>query len=213
MRTIMVLNPKGGSGKSTLSTNIASYYASQGAGVALMDFDPQGSAADWVDARSVARAPVQLLRAWQGTTRIPRKADVVVMDVPAAVAGRELGQHLRRAETILVPVLASPMDIRAARGFLPALKEHARIQKKQARFAVVGNRVRENTLVFHELEHFLKKVRVPVLGYLRESMNYLRAAERGIGIFEMPSYQTQVDRVQWEPVLNWLKSKRSRGSG
>ena len=134
------------------------------------------------------------------------------MDVPAALSGRDLGNHLRRAETILVPVLPSPMDIRAARGFLPQLKDHARIRKKQTRFGVVGNRIRENTLVFHELEHFLKSIRVPVVGYLRDSMNYLRAAERGVGIFELPPYATQVDREQWQSLIRWLQSKRSRAA-
>ena len=210
MRGIMVLNPKGGSGKSTLSTNLASYYASQGANVALVDYDPQGSASEWAAARSAGRAPIRLIEGWRTTARPPRSVDVVVYDVPAALHGRELSNHLRRAETFVVPVLPSPIDMRAARHFLQSMKQNSRFAEKKARFAVVANRVREHTLVFHQLERFLKSLKVPTVAYLRDSMNYVRAAERGIGVFEMAPYATAIDRKQWAPLLAYLRSKRSR---
>ena len=119
MRHIMVLNPKGGCGKSTLATNLAAYYASGGSAVALADFDPQGSSTDWLAARPATAAPVVGLEAWEdGLKNLPRSVDVVVMDPPARVHGRELTDLVRRADTIIVPVLPSGIDIRASLRFI-----------------------------------------------------------------------------------------------
>ena len=210
MRHIMVLNAKGGSGKTTLATNLASYYASKGKQVMLADYDPQGSSLDWLKARSKGRPHIQGVAAWKGTPRPTRDTEIVIMDPPAAVHGRDLANLLRKAETILIPVLPSPIDMRAAAAFVETVKGSARVTKKQAKIALVANRVREYTNVYHELEAFLGKLKVPVVGHLRDSMNYLRAAERGLGIFELGPAATQVDREQWKTVIQWLNSKRSR---
>ena len=132
------------------------------------------------------------------------------MDVPSAVHGKELSNLVRRAETILVPVLPSPIDMRAATNFVEELKGLNRIARKDTRMALVANRTREYTRIYWELEEFLSHLRVPVLTHLRDSQNYIRAAERGLGIFEMAPYATAVDREQWQPILKWLRSKRSR---
>jgi len=210
MRHIMVLNAKGGSGKTTLATNLASYYASKGKQVMLADYDPQGSSLDWLKARSKGRPHIQGMAAWKGTLRPTRDTEIVIMDPPAAVHGRELANLLRKAETILIPVLPSPIDMRAAAAFVETIKGSARVTKKQAKIALVANRVREYTNIYHELEAFLGKLKVPVVGHLRDSMNYIRAAERGLGIFELGPAATQVDREQWKTVIQWLNSKRSQ---
>lgn len=210
MRHIMVLNAKGGSGKTTLATNLASYYASQGKQVMLADYDPQGSSLDWLKARSEGRPRIQGVAAWKGTLRPTRNTEIVIMDPPAAVHGRDLANLLRKAETILIPVLPSPIDMRAAAAFVETVKGSARVTKKQAKIALVANRVREYTNIHHELEAFLGKFKVPVVGHLRDSMNYIRAAERGLGIFELGPAATQTDREQWKTVIQWLNSKRSR---
>ena len=213
MRSIMVLNPKGGSGKSTIATNLASYYASQGQQVVLVDLDPQGSAVDWLETRPVGRAPIKGIAGYGKSPAKPgRNMDVVVYDAPAAVHGKDLTALIRRAETFIVPVLASPIDMRAAGRFVVELRKNSRVINKQAKYCVVANRVREYTRIYGELEEFLKKLRVPVITHLRDSMNYVRAAERGLGIFELAPYATNLDREQWQPLLKWLNSKRSRGS-
>jgi chromosome partitioning protein len=123
-----------------------------------------------------------------------------------------MNELVRRAETIIVPVLPSPIDINACTHFMGELKELGRVQRAQARLAVVGNRVRENTLVFEDLTAFLGKLKVPQLGALRQSTNYLRAYQRGLGIFELPEYLAWPDWEQWQPIASWLGSKRSRPS-
>ncbi len=210
MRQIMVLNAKGGSGKSTIATNLASYYAQQGSDVVLADLDAQRSALAWLAARGSGRPPIRGLDATTKGARAPRSADLVIFDTPAAVHGAELGRLLRRAETVLVPVLPSPMDMRAAAEFIDAMRRNRRIAGQQTRFAIVANRVRAHARVSGELDAFLRKLKVPVLTHMRDSMNYIRAAERGIGIHELPPYQSRIDREQWQPIVRWLRSKRSR---
>jgi chromosome partitioning protein len=211
MRSIMVLNAKGGSGKSTMATNLASYYANQGNKVALVDFDPQHSSLDWLKERPVGRPGITGMDGSTGSIRTPRNLDYIIYDTPAAVRGKELTALVRRAESIITPILPSPMDMRAATGFIREILNNGRISRKETRIALVANRCRENTNVYHQLEHFLKKIRkAPLLSVLRETQNYNRAAERGLGIFELPPYLISRDLEQWDPIIQWLNSRRSR---
>lgn len=210
MRSIMVLNSKGGSGKSTVSTNLASYYASEGNKVVLADFDPQASSLEWLAARSSGRKSILGVDASTGNFRVPRSVDYVIYDTPAAVHGKDLTALLRRAESIIIPVLPSPIDMRAATPFIQKVLDNGRVSRKECRVALIANRCRENTNVYHQLDHFLKKVRkAPFISVLRETQIYNKAAERGLGVFELPPYLTSKDRDQWEPIIKWLASKRS----
>ena len=211
MRSIMVLNSKGGSGKSTVSTNLASYYSSQGKKVILVDFDPQLSSIEWYQARPAGRSTIIAVDASEGNFRAPRNADYVIYDTPAAVHGKELSAYLRRAQSIIIPILPSPIDMRAATPFIQKVLDNGRIARKECRVALVANRCRENTNVYHQLDSFLRKVRkAPFISVLRESQNYNRAAERGLGIFELAPYLVRRDIDQWEPIIKWLASKRSQ---
>jgi chromosome partitioning protein len=210
MRHIMVLNPKGGCGKSTLATNLAAYYASSGSAVALADFDPQGSSTDWLAARPATAAPVVGLEAWEdGLKNLPRSVDVVVMDPPARVHGRELTDLVRRADTIIVPVLPSGIDIRASLRFIDELKSVGRIERRQAKVAVVANRIQPNTLIFDELDAHLRRLGVPYVATLREAQNYIRAYSRGLGVHELPPYLAWPEWEQWGPLTDWLGSRAS----
>lgn len=213
MRQIMVLNAKGGSGKSTIATNLASYYATKGHDVVLADLDRQQSSLAWLETRSPGRPPIRGVDASTKGARLPRSADLAILDAPAAAHGGELGQLMRRADTFLVPVLPSPIDMRAAADFIAEMRQNKRIQSKQARFGVIANRVRGHTNIAHELDAFLRGLKVRVLTELRDNMNYVRAAERGIGIHELAPYATATDREQWQPIIRWLNSKRSRPAG
>lgn len=210
MRHIMVLNPKGGCGKSTLATNLAAYYASSGSAVALADFDPQGSSTDWLAVRPETAAPVVGLEAWEdGLRNLPRSVDVVVMDPPARVHGRELTDLVRRADTIIVPVLPSGIDIRASLRFIDELKSVGRIERRQAKVAVVANRIQPNTLIFDELDAHLRRLGVPYVATLREAQNYIRAYSRGLGVHELPPYLAWPEWEQWGPLTDWLGSRAS----
>ena len=135
---------------------------------------------------------------------------MLIIDAPARVEGKELTQLIRRVETIIVPVLPSPIDIRAAADFMKDLLTSGKVSRKETKVAVVANRVRENTLIYHTLQSFLKSLKIPFITSLRDTQNYIRAEDRGIGIFEMAPSQVWQDLEQWEPLVRWLRSKRSR---
>jgi len=210
MRRIMVLNAKGGSGKTTLATNLAAYYASSGKDVILADFDPQASSLGWLEARGIGRAKIHGMAAADDGLKGMRKADVMIMDSPAAVHGKDLTALLKRTETVLIPVLPSPIDMRAVAKFIQEVKDSAPVSGKKVKVALVANRAREVTNIYWQLEEFLGTLKVPFLSHLRDSMNYIRAAERGVGIHEMAPYATTTDRAQWKPIISWLNSKRSQ---
>jgi chromosome partitioning protein len=207
----MVMNAKGGCGKSTLATNIASYFVDEGYGVALADFDPQRSSLDWLDRRPANRPTIAAVHGFKdGLKRVPRTVDYVIIDAPARSHGNELTELVRHAETIIVPVLPSTIDMIATDRFITELKSVGKVERKQAKIGVVANRVREYTLIFEELDEHLTKARVPYLAALREAQNYVRAYTRGLGIFELPEYLAWPDWEQWEPLTKWIRSVRSQ---
>jgi len=211
MRHVMVLNSKGGCGKSTLTTNIAVAFAREGRQVCIADYDPQRSSLDWLAQRPPDLPIISGVPAFdEGLRNVARSTDVLVIDAPARVHGTELNELVRRAETIVVPVLPSSIDMKACSHFMSELQEIGKVSRKQARLAVVANRVRENTLVFEELDQYLTKLKVPYLGCLREAQNYVRAYSRGMGVLELPEYLAWPDWKQWQPINEWLESKRSQ---
>ena len=211
MRHIMVMNAKGGCGKSTLATNIASYFVNEGATVALADYDPQRSSLDWLERRPDNRPSIAAVAGFSdGLRHAPRNADILVIDAPARTHNAELTDLVKHAETIIVPVLPSTIDIQASDRFIKELKSVAKIERKDAKIGVVANRVREYTLIFEELDEYLTAARVPYIAALREAQNYVRAYTRGLGIFELPEYLAWPDWEQWEPLTKWLRSKRSQ---
>ncbi len=210
MRTILVLNAKGGCGKSTISTNLASYYVwEKEQKVVLADCDPQGSSMAWLEARGEEWPEIEGVAAWKDAVRPSRDTDVIIMDAPARVHGTELTQLVRKAETILFPVLPSPIDMRAATSYMEELQSTGRVQRGEVKIGVVANRVRESTIIFTELYEFLRKLKVPYVATLRDTQNYIKAEERGVGIYEMAPSQVWQDIENWEPLVKWLNSKRS----
>ena len=211
MRHIMVLNAKGGCGKSTLATNIAAYFATQGASVALADYDPQRSSLDWLERRPEDRPAITGVAAFEGGLRhVPRNADIVVSDAPARSHGKELVDLVKHAETIVVPVLPSTIDMQATSTFLKELQAVGKVQSKKVKIGALANRVRDNTLIFDDLDEYLTKARVPYIAALREAQNYVRAYTRGLGIFELPEYLAWPDWDEWEALTSWLRSVRSQ---
>jgi chromosome partitioning protein len=211
MRHILVLNSKGGCGKSTIATSLAAYYALRDERVALVDYDRQASSLDWLQRRPENRPPITGVAGFNdGFRPVPRNTDVVVIDAPAGCHGRELTELVRHAETIVVPVLPSTIDIVASGKFIDALQEVGKVERREVKLAVVGNRVREVTLIAQELDDYLGKLKMPYVTKLREAQNYVRAYTRGLGIHELPEYLAWPDWEQWKPLVSWLNSKRSQ---
>jgi chromosome partitioning protein len=209
MRSIMLLNTKGGCGKTTLATNLTSYHVRQGRTVMLADFDPQGSSAEWLAARPAERPPIHGVKAWKEPVRAPEKPDYLIIDAPAGVHGRELTHLVRHAHHIVIPVLPSPIDIRAATHFIEELLLICKAMSSNATMAVVANRAREQTIIYRDLERFLNALEIPFIATLRETQNYIRAAKQGLGIFELPFAQVADDLVEWQPILAWLRAQEA----
>jgi len=209
MRSIMLVNAKGGCGKSTLATNLASFYATRGKNVTLADMDPQGSSYEWVNNRPEDRATITAIAGWKEPLRPARDTEVLIIDTAAGTEGKELTALARKVETILVPVLPSTIDMRAAKQFLYRLLLMGRIEREETKVAVVANRVRENTLIYEKLNSFLRKLDIPFVATLRDTQNYIRADERGLGIFELAPSSVYWDLEQWKKLTRYLNSQRS----
>lgn len=213
MQRIVVLNPKGGSGKTTLAVNLASYFASRQQMPVLMDFDPQGSSLRWVKKREPGTPWVHAIAAFEKDGRMtrsfqlraPEGATHIIVDTPAALDAREMPEITRAADKILVPVLPSDIDIHACSRCIRDLLLVAKIRRDDNRLGVVANRVRRNTVAFQSLVRFLGTLAIPVVTTLRDSQNYVRSTELGLGIHEMKRYVVREDLEQWEPLIRWLE--------
>lgn len=215
MEKILVINSKGGCGKTTVATNLASLYAARGSATALYDYDPQGSAARWLDIRD-KHAPhihgVNAAHANQaGVTRsflmrIPPETERIIVDTPASLKRMEHLELLRGVTAILIPIMPSVIDIFVARGFVQDLLKMARTAAPDAPIGVVANRVRQNTHAYRNLQKVLDDLQLPLITWLRDTQNYLHSVEQGMGIHELQSKRTQVDREHWEAILQWLEN-------
>jgi chromosome partitioning protein len=213
MKRIVVLNPKGGSGKTTLATNLASYFASRQQTPVLMDFDPQGSSMRWVKKRQGTQAPIHAIAAFEKDSRttrafqlrVPENATHIIVDTPAAVESRNLPEITREADKIIVPVLPSDIDIHTCSRVIRDLLLVAKVRRDDDRLGVIANRVRRNTLIYQSLIKFLQTLGIPIVATIRDSQNYVRAAEQGIGVHEMKAYVAQEDVDQWAPLIEWLE--------
>ncbi len=212
MKRVMLLNPKGGSGKTTIATSLASYYAGKGLPTAIFDHDAQGSSTRWLRVRPRSAPPIHgvaafetkggMTRAWQ--MRVPQGIETVVVDTPAGVRAHALMDMIRSAGRVIIPVLPSHIDIDAVSAFIEDLRKIDSVRDGDTQVAVVANRVRTRTTIFHELEEFLRRASFPFVARLRDSQNYMRAQERGLGVHDLRARQNRVDRQQWQPLLQWL---------
>lgn len=214
-RTIVVINSKGGSGKTTLACNIAAYYAIEGKKVALVDLDRQQSAMDWLADRPEDRPEIIGVDATKRATTVPRGMDYVIMDAPAASHGKQLEDLLSRARTAIIPVVPSAVDLNAAERFVEEILEAGRVLRSKVRVATVANRVRENSPGRWEIEEYLDSLKLPdgrkmpFVAMLRNTQNYVNASERGLSIFEIAPSRAEYDLELWKPLTRWLNSKNS----
>ncbi len=215
MRAILILNPKGGCGKSTIAMNLAGYFAQKDARVALADCDLQSSASDWLALRPETAPEIRRADIKKGKIDAPRGTEVLIIDTPASLHGQKLADYVKLSQTIVMPLLPSPLDIRAAERFLIELFSLRKVINRRIKLTTVANRVREDTIIAASLEDYLGKLklpggqRLPFIALLRNSQNYIRAAERGLSLFELAPGQTEYDREQWRPLTRWLNSSRS----
>lgn len=215
LHRIVVLNPKGGSGKTTLAFNLAGYLAVNGRRVALIDMDPQGSSANWLGKRATELAPIHGVaapatsadRSPRGTIDLPPDIEYAVIDAPAGVSGAALADYTVGSHAILVPVLPSEIDIHAASRLITDLLLVARVSRTNRRLGIIANRVKERTVAYKQLMMFLDRLSIAVVGVLRDSQNYVSVAREGVCIHELSPSQAGRDLEQWSHITAWLEDR------
>lgn len=203
---------KGGCGKTTIATNLASAFAAHGRNTTLIDYDPQGSSTYWLkqragevsDIRGIVAYPTNkaVTRSWQ--LQIPPGTEYVIVDTPACLKGLDMIDQINGSNTIVIPVLPSSIDMHATADFIRDLYLLAKVKSKNIRLCIVCNRVKSNTLSFHALEKFLDAMDIPVIAKLRETQSYNKASECGLGIHELGSKASEKDHEDWRQIVHWL---------
>jgi chromosome partitioning protein len=210
---VVVMNPKGGSGKTTIAMNLAAYYAVNGLFPALNDLDAQASSTRWLAKRTSALArihgispfnvPANVTRAF--AMRTPPEVQRIIVDTPAALSKQQFAEVTGGADRIIVPVLPSDIDIQAATRCIADLLLAGKVQRSDNRLAVVANRVKRNTVIFRSLMRFLEALRIPIVAVLRDSQHYVKAAESGLGLHEMTGARVRIDQTHWASLLDWIE--------
>ncbi|MEO8805973.1 MAG: ParA family protein [Burkholderiaceae bacterium] len=203
MPVIVVANPKGGVGKTTLSSNIAGYLASKGHVVMLGDADRQQSARTWLSLRP---AGLPRITAWEvshdDVVRPPKGTTHVVLDTPAGLHGKRFDDVMKIADKVIVPLQPSIFDIHATHEFVSRLLAHKRSDK--VAIGIVGMRTREGTISSEQLRGFLDGMKLPVLGFVRDTQNYVHLAAHGLSLWDVSSNRFERDLEQWQPITQWI---------
>lgn len=212
MFRVAVVNSKGGSGKTTLATNLASYYCSQNLKTALIDYDSQGSSTFWCSRRPDSLNHIEIIAAYKKATQVTRNwflrperdTERVIIDSPSGLDVAQFKQTLNESDAVIIPVLPSTIDIHAVAHFIADILLQGKVKRDQGRIAVIANRARKNTLVYQRLEKFLNSLGIPFVATLRDTQQYINASEAGMGIFEMKRPHPK-DIESWTPLLAWLQ--------
>jgi chromosome partitioning protein len=212
-KRILVANSKGGCGKTTLSTNLATYFARQGGQVALIDYDPQASSYMWIKSRHASLPPIFSIKAYEkntvGSTRawqmkVPLDTTHMILDSPAGLIGNAMDDLIKQAAVIVVPIVPSPIDIRAAARFIKEILLSHTFRANPKPIGVIANRVRRNTLCYSRLRSFLSSLRIPFVTSIRDTQYYVRVAEHGMGLFDM-QHPSARDLAEWVPLTDWIE--------
>ena len=211
MHTIIIANPKGGSGKTTLATNVAGWLAGKRQRVVLADFDPQRSSAHWLTRRPALMPAITGWTADQDKKAM-QEADPqwLVVDLPAGIHGETLRDAVRRADILLVPISPSYFDFEATRVFLAKLAEYKSVKEGKVSIGLVGMRVDARTRSSTELEEFIKEHDFPFVTNLRDTQVYVHAARDGLSVFDMPRSRVERDWDQWRTLTRWIARQTSR---
>lgn len=206
MRAILVANPKGGCGKTTLAVNIAGMLARRGRATLLWDLDRQRSSFEWLALRSDNLPRIERLDADASETRLPRGDSWLVMDTAAGLHGKNLAHAIRPSHKVIVPIQPSLFDMAAAQDFLAVLAEEKAVRKHKTFIGIVAMRVDPRTRAALTLETFLRQFDLPVVTFLRDTVLYANAALEGKSIFDLPASQVERDMEQWQPLIEWIES-------
>jgi len=212
LNKIVVMNPKGGCGKTTLATNLAGWFALRGPPPTLVDCDPQGFCTRWLAGRAADRPTIHgrtaSLLAAKPTIEAHADSTVVIVDLPAAITDDQVHAFVHLADSVLLPVVPSEIDVHSATRFIAELLLDAQLDRSERRVGIVANRVRGRTRSFAMLQRFLGSLRIPLIAVLRDSQNFVQAAALGLGVCELPRHRVQDDLPALETLGQWVGRRR-----
>jgi chromosome partitioning protein len=201
----LVINPKGGCGKTTIATSLATAFANTGFSTLLADCDRQGSARTWLKRRPGNVAPVS---AADWSRDISRKDTIgfnrVVIDAPAALRRKDVAELVKFADAILMPIMPSVFDEIQSKRFLAMLDRLKPIRKGKRAVALVDNRLKVRSLAARQLEAYHEKINRPPIACLRDSQFYPTAASKGLGLFDYRTQKARELAVDWQPILRFV---------
>lgn len=205
MQTILVANPKGGSGKTTVATNVAGWLAGKRQRVALADHDPQRSATEWLARRPALFPAVAAIR-FDAAKKELKDADLqwLVVDTPAGLHGPDLREALNHADIMLVPLAPSAFDMAATAHFLAAITHYKAVKEGGVAIGIVAMRVDPRTRSAAELDEFLRNFEFPLVAHLRDTQVYVHCARDGATVFDLPRSRAEQDWEQWKPLTRWI---------
>ena len=215
MRAIMVMNSKGGSGKTTIATNLAGHYAATNTNVVLKDYDPQGSSSEWLKQRPFALPKIHSLAAFKSSSmhvtrswqmRLPSQTERLIIDTPAGVNIPQFMNIIRTADRIVIPVSPSSIDVRATMMFIHELKKQLKLNPCKAEVGIVANRADKNSNAYQSLIKLLNNLDLAVVASFSQNENYIKAAERGVSLLELDHPMVTTDKEEWAPLIQWLDS-------
>jgi chromosome partitioning protein len=204
MHSIVVINPKGGCGKSTIAMNLAGFFACWGVRVGLVDLDPQESCLDWLRVRPTTLPRIEGWQAHLTQQGMERAIDYQIIDVPSSRFDSQIQDMLIQADTVVIPLLPSINDFRATSKFLREVNAMQSSINQKSSIGFIANRIKNNTKSFTYLKEFVRQTQIPCQGVIRDTHNYVRAAESGLSIFELPRCMVSGDLSQWQRVIRWL---------
>lgn len=214
LKKIVLINPKGGCGKTTLATNLASSYALRGFAPTIIDCDPQGYCVRWLEQRPADRPLCYGIEGYSAnpgeSIEVPADSGVVILDLPSSIPFEALHAYTHLADSILLPIAPSAIDVFSASRFIAELMLDVRLDRSEQKLAIVANRVRSRTRSFEMLTRFLTSLRIPMIATLRDSQIYVQAAAQGLGICELPHYLVRNDLPQIDAITRWLDRKELR---
>ena len=211
---ILVINVKGGCGKTTVATNLASYYAAQNYSTVLLDYDSQGSSTQWLKLRDEQQAAIYGIAAHQKPgcsmtrtfqMRMPLETERIIIDAPGGLARLQLAELLRGVNTVLIPVLPSPIDMHAVSGFMDLLRDIIRLHSMNVRIGLILNRLRHINRTSEVLDGYAAELELPLVARLLDTQHYLNATAQGLGIHELNSKGARRDKTQWQELFTWLE--------
>jgi len=212
LHKVVVLNPKGGCGKTTLATNLASAYARRGVPPLIVDFDPQGYCIRWLEKRPAGFPEVYGIHVdadGLDGAEIPSDVGVMIIDLPAAIPHSKLHAYTYIADSVLLPVVPSAIDIHSATRFVSELLLDVQLDRREQKLAIVANRVKSRTRSYQALSRFLGSLSIPLIASFRDSQNFVYASALGIGVCDLPRYRAEEDTEQLDAIVLWVDKRRT----